>query len=193
MKKLLIAASLIAAAPFSMAAPASSNNGYLGVGLQLGNYTEELDYGEAEVDVKNVTLKAGVYVNPYLGFEAAFATGITDGSTDIVFIDGSYYYDMEVSLKLKNSVSIFVKPTIPFNDKFSMYGLIGVTQATMEVSASVGGYTASDDEQESGVSFGIGTQINLNQGFAVSAEFISMLDQDDFTYNVANIGFMKTF
>lgn len=186
MKKLLPIA--IAAAAFS--APTMAANAYFGGGLQFGFYEEDFDGDNLDYSVMNFGLKAGSRINEYFSAEVAIALGATDDSQTVDF----YGYPVNTEMKLDHSISLFLKPGIPVNDSARFYGIVGFTKAEMEVTVSFDGISDTVTADEDGMSYGIGFEVmGESQPVGVQIEYVKMLSDDDFDYDVLGITLTKMF
>ncbi len=111
---------------------------YLGAGFSVGRYftddDEDVTYG--------AMVRAGYDVNQYIGFEARYiATFWDEGRT--------------FGQRLEH-IGLFVKPMLPFNENFNLYGLLGYgwTQTKTD------GYFKT--LEENGFSAGFGLEYDLS-------------------------------
>ncbi|UUM29490.1 porin family protein [Vibrio japonicus] len=115
-------------------------------------------------DVSMIGGLAGYRFNPWLSVEARGAFNSSDGD----FLDES----MEIS----KYFGVYARPTFPFHEHFSLYGLLGYGRATAEL----GG--ASDTE--SGFAYGLGMEIGNGNQVRLQVEW-AVLQDETFSYSYA--------
>ena len=136
----------------------------------LGQGLYYIDFDNTDYDESAVSVRAfgGYKLNEYVSFEAGYAS-LFETSADVpgaeIDIDGS-------------SWDISVRPTMPLSDKFSVFGIIGYSRYEFDISISVGGLSASDEDSESALMFGLGGMFNFNDNWSLRGEWTTV-DKDD--------------
>ena len=151
---------------------------YLGGGYHLGAYDEA---GFPTLNPNGIKIKAGKFIADNVAIEGHLLFGAGSDSTT--------YLGIDVDLKLKQAISVFVKADMPISPTANFYGLLGFTKGKLEASAL--GTTFSDDD--SGLSYGIGAETQLGNDMYISGEYIFYLSESDYDYTGFNIGISKKF
>lgn len=158
---------------------AEQTRGYYGIGYHMGSYENS---GVPEADIGAIAFRAGGYLNQVIALEARLALGISDDTVRTSAINN-------VDVELDTAVSAFIKADVPMTAFVNAYGLLGLTRGEIETSST--GLTASDSE--TGLSYGLGIEGEINRRTSLSFEYIQLLDEDTFEYSVINIGITTRF
>jgi opacity protein-like surface antigen len=145
---------------------------YVGFGYHLGSYDED---GFPGADLNGIKIKGGKYVSDNVAVEGHFLMGV--GSDTVIGVD----------IELDTAISIFLKGDLPLSDTARVYGLLGYTKG--ELTASVPGFSISEDD--SGLSFGFGVDVNLAPDLLIGGEYISYIDESDYDYTGFNLTITK--
>jgi OOP family OmpA-OmpF porin len=152
---------------FGTAAHADDHGGFY-AGSGAGLYFVEIDDVDYDESAATVRAFGGYRLNEYVSFEAGF-THLFESSGDI----------FGVKAKLDGIAwDMSVRPMLPLNEQFEMFGVLGWTRYEFDVSASGGGITVSDKESESDLMYGLGGLFNVTDNWSVRGEWI-MVDVDD--------------
>ena len=112
---------------------------YIGAGFVTGRYFsdnyEDVTYG--------LMMRVGYEFNQYIGLEARYIT---------TFWDTGSLYGQELE-----HVGLFVKPMLPFNENFNLYGLLGYGWTQTNTSG-----TANKAIDDNGFSAGVGLEYDLS-------------------------------
>lgn len=110
-------------------------------------------------------LFVGYEFNPYFSIEGGYADlGESDADTTVLGIPVSA--EAEVDGFFLAGLAAW-----PVNDAFSIFGKLGLIAWDVDVDASGGGVSVSDDESGTDVLFGIGAQYNFIDNFGIRAEW----------------------
>ena len=153
--KRLTQAAAIAAAVLMPATAATADETYLGADLSLVDFSGGVDANPLALGVR-----FGRNFNENFGIEGRAGIGVTE--------DGSGAVDV----KLKHYAGLFAKGTVPFNDLFSGYAVLGYS--TAKVGVEILGASGSDDEN--GVSFGIGGQYHIGAMSSIHFEYLRIVE-----------------
>jgi outer membrane immunogenic protein len=126
---------------------------YLGADFSLA----DLSTGAGDANPLALGVRFGRNFNANFGIEGRAGIGLTDddvGGADV---------------KLKHYAGLFAKGTVPFNDLFSGYAVIGYSTAKRGVEA----LGSTDDN---GVSFGIGGQYHIGAMSSVHVEYLRIVE-----------------
>jgi len=121
-------------------------------------------------------IKAGVDVNEYFGGELRVGTtgkpstnwgaGLPVGGGFITTVPSN------VSTKIDHFFSYLGKIQYPVNDSYRIYALLGGTTAKYKDTLSIGGLAANNSYTKTGLTFGGGMEVNLNQRTSIGLEWI---------------------
>lgn len=176
MKSLITLATIATLSTFNVYAEIGDT--YLGAGYHLGTYDEA---GFPTLNPNGIGIKVGKFVADNVAIEGQLAFGAGSDSTT--------YLGVDVDLKLKQAISVFVKGYMPLSSSANVYGLLGFTKGKLEASAS--GTTISADD--SGLSYGIGAETKMGNDMYISGEYIFYISESDYDYTGFNIGISKKF
>ena len=175
MKKSFVLSTLALAcsAPLAMAADFELDpHWYAGVAYEP--FTISTDVGDA--DVATVSAKGGVALNKFLAAEVRYGTSVADDSRTIL--------GFEQKVELDNYYGAFAKGVIPLHPMFSLYGLAGYSHVKVASSGVAGSGSDSDD----GFSYGAGASFHVNPNIAINAEWLSLIDKDDYDIKGYGVG-----
>ncbi|MBY6019574.1 porin family protein [Ferrimonas balearica] len=174
MKRSLIALAL-GAAMISVPAAANLDQGYGYIGGQLNYF--DLDTGLGSVNPMALTFLGGYQFNPYLALEGRIGVGVTDDDLTI--------WDETVSVEVDHYYAGYLVGTLPLTDWVSVYGLLGYAET--KISASSGGNSA--DESDNDLSYGLGLKMNASENAGFTLEYIELYDD----VSSLNLGFTYQF
>lgn len=176
MKKITVLSSLALAcvAPLTLAADFELDpHWYAGVAYQPFTISTD-DAGD--FDVANIGVKGGVAFNKFLAAEARYGASVDEDSRTVL--------GAEVSTELEDYYGAYAKGIIPLHPMFSLYGLAGYTHVNVKSSGPLGSDSASDD----GFSYGVGAAFHVNRNVAINAEWMSLIDKDDYDIKGYGVG-----
>lgn len=177
MKKLILPLLAMLMVP-GIAGAAERADTYIGVGYHWGDYKNE---NSVKSDPSAVQLVVGHYLLPIVAIEGRFGKGV---GSDGIEQGGS---DTGASLEVDRYASVFARIDLPLADWVNLYGLGGYTEGRLE--ASAGGYSVTD--KDSGLSYGVGLEMQGRKDTFISAEYIQYLDESDagvdYEYNGFNV------
>jgi opacity protein-like surface antigen len=144
------------------------------------NYTfVEVDGdGGSDADLGTLSGKVGGHITPYFGLEARAGFGVVDDDL------GS-----GVDLEAGNFFGGYATLNVVNGSPFTPYGIVGFTRYELEVNGPLG----SADEDESGLSYGIGVNMAINESLSGNLEFMRYLDEDDVTIDGIGLGLTLNF
>lgn len=182
MKKLLLTAciSAIAATASANDEPVSKKDDfvYLTGGLGFLKYKED---GFSSASITALDIGFGTQVNDHLAIGGKFLIGVADGSVS--------YQGFDIDVGLDWAYTLEVKPTLPLNDRVSLYAVLGFTSG--EVTADSGGYEVSDSD--SGLTYGVGLYSKIDNDFALRFEYAKYLELETADISGFNLGIQKNF
>jgi len=155
------------------------------VGAGIGEATIELDdvgFDDGDTAFK---LFGGYRFNPYFGIELAYFDG---GTAE----EGQAGFPGTIEIE-STGVNLSAMVTAPFGEQFELFAKLGYASLDFEVSANIFGMqVASDDDTEEELSYGAGVAFNINESFALRAEY-EAFDLDDADASVATISAVFRF
>ncbi|WP_157982824.1 porin family protein [Aliidiomarina minuta] len=161
-----------------------------------GANVSQIDYDESGFDSFNpITLNAvvGRNITPYYGFEARAGFGVNDDSVSDVF-EG---YNISLDLSVDYILGVYARGNLPVNERFSVYGLLGVSQAKITAKASVSGTgqsaSGSFSESETDISYGVGASFSVNERVSLQLEYLNVVSPSEFDISALSLGFSYRF
>lgn len=129
----------------------------------------------------------GYKYNSLLGMDVRIGAGLLDSSLRISESAKAEY-------QVDNYYSVYYRPEI-INKFGSWYGLIGYTNlsASIETVNNDGDVSATGDFSESGLSYGFGIGWFYDNNVNFHAEVRNLLDKDDVSLTIFNLGFNYRF
>lgn len=149
----------------------AENSWYLGA---LYNAQEISLHGR---DFNSAGLIAGYQYNEYFALETRISAGTSgySGSYRGTKLKGSYKEDIDTQ------TSVSIKASYPIFNSFKLYGLAGYTNTKLETNGLgqyndsegniTGDYTYKQTESESGLSYGLGLDYQINAQFNVFIDY----------------------
>ena len=132
--------------------------------------------GMAEIGNDNdVTMpygRLGMYINQNFSGEVRAGFGLDDDGVELDSMLGAY-----------------VRGGIPMSSVFFPYAIVGLTRA--DFSYDNGPFSGDDDEI--GLSMGVGADFRIDQRMAINAEYMSYLDDDDADLDALSVGLAVNF
>jgi len=171
MKRLLPLAFTILTSTYASTVNAE-NSWYLGA---LYNAQEISTHGR---DFNTAGIIAGYQYNKYFALETRFSTGTSGYSSFYGTPEepwGSYSEDIDTQ------ASLLIKASYPIFNSFKLYGLAGYTNTKLEINGLgqyndsegniTGNYPYTLTESESGFSYGLGLDYQINEHFYVFIDY----------------------
>lgn len=170
------------------ASTSASAGGYFGAEL----YNSEIEFENIfSVEPKTMMVTLGSNINENMAIEGKLGLGILD---DSISESGD-----SVSFKVENSIGAYVKGLAPLNESVKLYGLIGISRVSIEVSvdSSSFGVSGSESMDETGLTYGFGMLVRVGQSAGLAIEYKSLFDGDmeeiDTSVTGFSIGYQSTF
>ena len=154
---------------------------YIGVGA--GQVTVELD-DAPDLEPSVLVFRVGKMFDENVGIEGRLGGGTSSDDTDFDLIG----FDASLEVEVENFYGIYGVGRLPLGDSFAVYGLLGFTSMSIDVSLDSPIIEGSASEDESGLSFGVGGSWSPSDRFAFSLEYMSYLDEDDFAASSVSLG-----
>ncbi|MBS3803615.1 MAG: porin family protein [Oleiphilaceae bacterium] len=166
----------VAAAP-AIADMYKSGGGNLYAGANYTFVDVDVDNG-GSADLGTLSGKVGGYITPYFGLEARAGFGVDDDRIGA-----------GTDLEADNFFGGYATVNVVNESPFTPYGIIGFTRYELESS----GFQDSSDEDESGLSYGIGANMVINETLSGNLEYMRYLDEDDFVIDGIGLGLTLNF
>ena len=143
------------------------------VGAGLGKGVVDNKQSQEKMDSTSVTLQAGYKYNEYVAVEGRYSFGFNMDYSPGLTGNNSNDYNGDYS-----SWGIYLKPMYPVYD-FNIYGLLGYGGVQLS-------NLDSGDAYESGFQWGLGTEYNINENFAVFVDYVKVYDDNGFDYRAVS-------
>lgn len=154
MKKVLIACALSLATFSTQAQP------YVEIGY--GGALYEADGVEASTGIMRGVF--GYDITDNLAIEGILGFGARSGN-----IETKEYSFIDLEMKTKHVFGLYVTPKMKFSDSLEGFARIGTSRVTARFDTPYG----SDQEKESGFSFGLGARYNINERVFLGTDYMS--------------------
>lgn len=167
MMKKLVAIALLSAAPLAFA----ETGFYLGAGAGQTSFDVGSTAGTGiSVDDSDTGFKlyGGFKFNPNFAVEAGYA----DIGSATMVAPGFFNAEVEASALFVDAVGL-----LPLNEQFALFGRLGLAMTNTELSVivpGVGSATVDDDEAE--LKFGLGAQFSFSRSVALRGEWERYMD-----------------
>jgi hypothetical protein len=120
----------------------------------------------------SILLRLGVYVTPAITLELRYGDGIDDDTI------------MGVDYSIDRIAGLYALYHLELSSAFSIYGLVGYSEADLKAEASGGSVIEKEDD----ISYGIGLDLgNIN------FEYTHVLEDSNYEVNAASIGYTYHF
>lgn len=171
MKKIIAAVVLSTA---SFAALASDPGFYVTAGAGSASYSNANSQFTTGLAFKNpgaLSIGGGYHFNPYLGLEAGYS--LLGESTITTY---GFFYTITEKLNA-SSLRLAAVGSIPINEKFELFGQLGLANTKVDYTASVvggtfaAGVSPSASASKTNLMYGLGGQFNINKRFSIRAQY----------------------
>ena len=167
---------LLLAASATPALGADAGDTYAGGGLGRVSYDTNAD---VTLNPTAMVGRLGYHVTDHIAIEARLGVGL---SSDDTAIDSGG----NVEIALKQLAGAYAVGHLPITRGVSVYGLAGFTYGRAEFTGSAEGF--SDTANDTGLSWGIGSEAALTDRISGYVEWASYLDQDAYTATAITAG-----
>lgn len=138
--------------------------------------------GSVDSEPHAITVKAGSVLAKHLAIEAHAAFGVRGDSyrfqiPPAVINPALDPTTADARSELDTFYGVFVRPQISLGDVVDLYALIGYGYTRMKFNIPVAGVKI--DEDNSGMSYGAGAQLNLGSNWAINASYLMLNKSDD--------------
>jgi OmpA-OmpF porin, OOP family len=151
-------------------------------GLGIGSASAEDDESGFDGDDTGFKLYGGYSFNDNFAIEVAYLDG---GAPDDRF--GSIDVELEVTGFNASAVG-----RLPVSETVSLFGKIGFASYDLEATASSGGLSASADDSDSDLSYGVGASVSFAERFEVRVEW-EAIDVSDGAFSFLSVGGLVRF
>ncbi|MGL5334871.1 MAG: outer membrane beta-barrel protein [Enterovibrio sp.] len=181
--KALMLASIVTA-PGIFAKEGMFSYPYMGIGLstisynsQQGSATQIPDW---DGNVNGFYFIAGLPINHYVDIEGRYGSGFTE--------DNYFFGNSVVNVDLARYYGLYGKFKLRLLNTLTPYATLGYTWGTLEVNSPLGG----GQIKESGISYGVGLQVNILP-VDVSIEYMEFMNDSRLSLSGFNLSFSKKF
>jgi OOP family OmpA-OmpF porin len=158
------------------AAQADVRPGFYG-GVSIGSASVEDDDSGFDGDDTGFKLFGGYSFNDNFAVELAYING---GGPDDDF--GPINVELEVSGFNASAVG-----RLPVSETVALFGKLGFASYDVEATARSGGFSASEDDSDTDISYGVGASIAINERFDVRVEY-EAIDVSEGAFNLLSVG-----
>lgn len=138
--------------------------------------------GSVDSEPYAITVKAGSVLAKYLAIEAHAAFGVRGDNyrfqipTAVInpAIDAT---TADARSELDTFYGVYVRPQISLGDVVDLYALVGYGYTRMKFTIPVAGIKI--DEDNTGISYGVGAQLNLGSNWAINGSYLMLNKSDD--------------
>ena len=162
---------------YSPAQAARQGQNYFGIQYALTE-VDPKDSGLDEFEPTALGLKVGHFTTNNVAIEGRLGIGLQDDDQSVGPFDIEFEIDRLIGL-----YAVFQTSGSGTTD---FYGIVGFSE--VEGSISIDGFSGSESEDESGLSYGFGVNIG---GF--NAEYMVYLDEDDVEVTAIGLGYVGYF
>lgn len=166
-------------------AAADANAGDLYGGIDYMRMTYEENGLSESVNPDGLQFRLGSYIDPAIAIEGRVGLGL--GETEFKPVPAGGFM-VTPSIKIDSFFSGYVRPELPLNEAFHIYGLAGLTAIHTTGKGSVGTFTATATESGTEFSYGAGATFKIDKTVWIQAEYLSLVDNGDVTLNSLNVG-----
>lgn len=156
---------------------------YLGAGFGLVNVGAKSPFG-SDVTFKTFEMQLGYKYNKYLGFEVRSGLSVQDESlesdTTGVGLSGS------VDASIDSYLSYYYRAELA-NEIAKVYFLLGQTEITTTLEFDDGSGRPSRQTTESGLSYGVGFGLWLNERMNLNFEFKTLVDTESDAFTSGSV------
>lgn len=129
--------------------------------------------------------RAGSNMNQYVSIEGRLGFGLSDDT--VTATDG--VTTASISIELDTLIGIYGVGHVPLGKSSSIYALLGLTRVDATASASLTGFgSASESDDETDLSYGIGADIGILYNLWVNVEYVQYIDKSDFDVSAIALG-----
>jgi len=185
MKKLLLPLALLAAFSANAQDDSAKSNAYAGFSMSVLNY--DSDVLADDVNVGAVIGTLGYQINDNFNIEARY--GVDLGGDAIEFRD----VDSDTELTVDSVMGLYAIGRLPNSTLFTPYGVLGFSKTKVDVKGTFEGAEVDVDDNESGLSYGLGVEIMPNEKDRVYLEYMVLSDEDDVEATGISMGFTFGF
>ncbi len=158
------------------AAQAETNNNSFYAGTGAGMYY--VDFDDVDFDESALSMRAfgGYQLNEYVSFEAGYSK-FFEANGDVAGID----VDVEGT-----AWDASVRPTLPIGERFQAFGVLGWTTYDFEVTVSDPLLSATENDNDDNMLYGLGGAYSLTDQWTVRGEWM-VIDVEDADFGTLSV------
>ena len=154
-------------------------------GIQYASFDATVEDLPMDLSPTGLIGRLGSNVDENFSVEGRLGLGLSDDT--ITATDG--INTASLSLELDTLIGVYGLGHVMLNESSSIYALIGFTKVDGTLSASLTGFgSGSVSEDESGLSYGIGADIDVGNNVSLNIEYVQYLNKSDFEMSALSAG-----
>jgi outer membrane immunogenic protein len=154
---------------WSFTSPSAVAGSYVGFSHGDVGYDES----DASLDFSTNTIILGTELSNTFAIEGRYGKGSDDDQIYILDVEIDSVYGLYGKFTLANETSV------------TPYAIVGYTKGKVK--------TDYGSDSESDFSYGLGLEFALSESIAVGAEYLVLLDKDDYEFSSANVNLIYSF
>ena len=175
--KYILLGCALAALSANVAAADKTGGGYVGAGYTMLTVSPE---GGPDFDLSSLGVRGGYYFNKYFSVEGRLAFGVGDDSMSEIVDIGFGPETATLTISLDYSVGVYAVGHIPLTEQFQLYGLVGLTQHSVTLDASIPSLGSdSESYDDNDLSFGVGAEFDMTKNLSLGVEYVSYFTDGD--------------
>ena len=146
----------------------------------LGGQISQIAYDEdgfSEAKPTAIVGRLGYFLTDRFALETRLGFGLADDTIDA--------YGFDIDVEVDSLIGFYGLGNLPLGNVFSVYALAGVTRG--ELTAEVDGISSASGD-DSGFSYGGGVQARFNESVSAHIEYMSYLDESDYSVTGLSVG-----
>ena len=158
----------------------SEGDSYGGFQYGLGTYSED---GFDDANPNALVGRYGKFINDNFAIEGRIGFGVGDDSVNDSTVG-------DIAIEIDTLIGVYGVGHVAINDSSSVYGLLGFSRGELTATATDFGMSISDDD--SSLSYGVGSNIGLSDTLALNLEYVQYLTSD-YDFTAIGIGMVFSF
>ena len=159
----------------------SEGDSYGGIQYGLGTYSED---GFDDANPNALVGRYGKFVNDNFAIEGRIGFGVGDDSVNDPTVG-------DIAIEIDSLLGVYGVGHVAINDSSSVYGLLGFSRGELTATATDFGISISDDD--TGLSFGVGSNIGLSDTLALNIEYTQYLSESTYDFTAIGLGVVFSF
>jgi len=175
-KHVLLGCALAALSANTMAADKTGSS-YVGAEYTMLTVSPEF---LPDLDLSALGVRGGYYFNKYFSVEGRLAFGVGDDSISEIVDIGFGPETATLKFNLEYALGVYAVGHIPLTEQFQLYGLVGLTQASVKVDAAIPSLGSdSNSYDDNSLSYGVGAEFDMTKNLSLGVEYVSYISDGD--------------